>query len=36
MKFNKRILAAAAVSVSLVAPAVAPVAQAADSHQNCE
>ncbi|WP_306515247.1 hypothetical protein [Corynebacterium sp.] len=36
MKFNKRILAAAAVSVSLVAPTVAPVAQAADSHQNCE
>ena len=36
MSFNKRVLAAAALSVSLVVPTVAPVAQAVDSHQNCK
>nr|WP_278722817.1 hypothetical protein [Corynebacterium accolens] len=38
MKLNKRIFASAALSVSLVAPAVAPVALAdeAPTHTNCE
>lgn len=35
MNFNKRVLAAAALSVSLVVPTVAPVAQAAE-HLGCE
>ena len=35
MNFNKRVLAAAALSVSLVVPTVAPVAQAAE-HLDCE
>lgn len=36
MKLNKRVLASATLSVSLVVPAVAPVASATDTHVNCE
>lgn len=35
MKLNKRVLASAALSVSLVAPAVAPVAWADEMQVNC-
>ncbi|MDK8592074.1 hypothetical protein [Corynebacterium accolens] len=36
MKLNKRVLASATLSVSLVVPAVAPVAWADDTHVSCE
>lgn len=36
MKLNKRVLASATMSVSLVVPAVAPVAWANDTHVSCE
>lgn len=36
MKLNKRVLASATLSVSLVVPAVAPVAWADDAHVNCQ